>query len=143
MRFLDRLQPLGILVLRVILGVIMIAHGKEKVFGGMAHHVQTVIHLGMPGWMAYLSAGAEFFGGILVLAGLFTRFAALAICINMCVAIAGVHWKNGLMGAGGYQFPISLAAIAFALIFFGGGPIALDTVWRGGFRGSRGRGAKA
>lgn len=133
MRFLDRLQPLALLVLRIVLGVIMIAHGKQKIFGGMERHVQSVIHIGMPGWMAYLSAGAEFFGGILVLVGLITRFASLAICINMCVAIAGVHWKNGLIGNGGYQFPLTLAAIAFALIFLGGGPIGLDSVvWGGG-----------
>lgn len=129
MRFLDRLQPLALLVLRIVLGVIMIAHGKQKVFGGMEHHVQSVVHLGLPAWMAYLSAGAEFFGGILVLVGLITRLASFAICINMCVAIAGVHWKNGLIGNGGYQFPLTLAAIAFALIFFGGGPFALDSIW--------------
>lgn len=143
MRYLDRLQPLGLLALRVILGAIMIVHGKEKVFGGMAHHIQSVVHLGLPAWMAYLSAGAELFGGILVLAGLFTRIASLAICIDMCVAIVGVHWKHGLSGPGGYQFAISLAAMAFALIFYGGGPIALDAVWRGVRGGGKGRTAKA
>jgi len=42
-----------------------------------------------------------------------------------------IHWKNGLLGNGGYEFPLALAAIAFALIFFGAGPIALDSI-RGG-----------
>jgi uncharacterized membrane protein YphA (DoxX/SURF4 family) len=63
---------------------------------------------------------------------LLTRFASLAILIDMLVAIWKVHWKNGLLGDHGYQFPLSLAAIAFALIFFGPGPIALDTLRRGG-----------
>ena len=131
MRYLDRLQPLALLVLRLVLGAIMIAHGYSKVFGGLHHHVEMVGHLGLPGWMAYLSAGAEFFGGILVLLGLLTPLAALAIAINMSVAIALVHWKHGLTGAGGYEFPLSLAAIAFALIFFGAGPISLDALlWR-------------
>ena len=132
LRFLDRLQPLALLVLRIVLGIIMIAHGYPKVFGGLSEHVHHVSNLGLPGWLAYCSAAAEFFGGILLLLGLFTRIAALAILINMSVAIWKVHWKNGLLGNGGYQFPLALAAIAFALIFLGAGPIALDSIRRGG-----------
>jgi putative oxidoreductase len=132
LRYLDRLQPLGLLALRLVLGVIMIGHGYPKVFGGLSHHVQMVGSLGLPGWLAYFSAAAEFLGGILIIAGLWTRCAALAILINMTVAIAKVHWKNGLLGNGGYQFPLALAAIGFALIFLGAGPIALDSVRRGG-----------
>jgi uncharacterized membrane protein YphA (DoxX/SURF4 family) len=52
----------------------------------------------------------------------------------MCVAIAKVHWKHGVLGAGGMEFPLSLAAIAFALIFLGGGAISIDSI-RGGGRG--------
>ncbi len=86
MRFLDRLQPLGLLVLRLVLGAIMTVHGYHKIFGGMSHFVPTVAHLGLPAWMAYLSAGTEFFGGILLLVGLVTRCAALAVMIDMIVA---------------------------------------------------------
>jgi len=132
LRFLDRLQPLALLALRIVLGIIMIAHGYPKVSGGLSEHVHHVSNLGLPGWLAYCSAAAEFFGGILVLIGLFTRVAALAIVVNMSVAIWKVHWKNGLLGNGGYQFPLALAAIAFALIFLGAGPIALDSIRRGG-----------
>jgi putative oxidoreductase len=132
LRFLDRLHPLALLVLRIVLGIIMIAHGYPKVFGGLSEHVHHVNNLGLPGWLAYCSAAAEFFGGILLLVGLFTRIAALAILINMSVAIWKVHWKNGLLGNGGYQFPLALAAMAFALIFLGAGPIALDGIRRGG-----------
>jgi len=132
LRYLDRLQPLALLVLRLVLGAIMIGHGYPKIFGGMSHHMESVRHLGLPGWLAYLSAGAEFFGGIGVVLGLLTRLAGLAILINMAVAIAKVHWKNGMMGQGGYQFPLALGAMAFALIFFGAGPIALDAIRRGG-----------
>jgi putative oxidoreductase len=130
--YLDRLQPLALLVLRLVLGIIMIAHGFGKVFGGLSHHVHMVSNLGLPGWLAYFSAAAEFFGGILIIVGLLTRFAALAIMIDMIVAIWKVHWKNGLMRDHGYEFPLSVAAIAFALIFFGSGPIAFDTLRRGG-----------
>jgi putative oxidoreductase len=132
LRYLDRLQPLALLVLRLVLGVIMVRHGYPKVFGGLSHHVQAVSGMGLPGWLAYFSAAAEFLGGIAVILGLLTRLAALGITINMAVAIDKVHWKNGLLGNGGYQFPLSLAAIAFALIFLGAGPIALDAIRRGG-----------
>ncbi len=110
----------------------MIAHGSSKVFGGLSHHVQMVSNLGLPGWLAYFSAAAEFFGGILLIAGFLTRFAAFTIIIDMIVAIWKVHWKNGLRGDHGYEFPLALAAIAFALIFFGAGPIAFDSLRSGG-----------
>lgn len=128
MRYFDRLQPLALFVMRLVLGAIMVGHGYPKVFGGLHHHAQFVASLGLPAWTAYLSAFAEFFGGILVLIGLFIRCAALAICIDLSVAIAKVHIHKGLMGQGGYEFPLALATLAFALIFFGGGPIAFDHV---------------
>jgi len=131
LRYLDRLQPLALLALRVVLGVIMIGHGYPKLFA-LSHQVQGIRGLGLPGWLAYCSVAAEFLGGIAVLLGLLTRVAALSILINMAVAIGKVHWKNGLLGKSGYEFPLSLAAIAFALIFYGAGPIALDAVRRGG-----------
>ena len=61
MRYLDHSQPLALLVLRIVLGAIMIAHGYHKVFGGMAHTVQFISNLGLPGWAAYLSAYAAVF----------------------------------------------------------------------------------
>ena len=128
MRYLDRLQPLALLVMRLALGAVMVGHGYHKVFGGLHHHVQLVTSLGLPGWTAYLSAFTEFFGGMLVLIGLFTRAAAFAICINMSVAIAKVHFHNGLMGDHGYEFPLALAALAFGLVFLGGGAIAFDHI---------------
>ena len=130
LRFLDRLQPLGLLALRVVLGAIMIGHGYHKVFGGLSKHAGYVASIGMPHWLGYVSAFAEFGGGILLVAGLCTRCAAIAIFINMLVAIIKVHLHQGLMG--GYEYPLSLCAMAFALIFTGGGPISIDWVIGGG-----------
>jgi len=129
LRFLDRIQPLGLLALRLVVGIVMIGHGYGKVFhGGLTQHVQRVSALGLPGWLAYPSAFTEFFGGMLLIAGLFTRFVSVAVMIDMLVAISKVHWKNGMFGKGGYEFPLTVATIAFALIFLGGGPIALDAI---------------
>jgi len=131
-RYLDRLQPLALLFMRLALGAVMVVHGSHKVFGGLHNHAHFVASLGLPAWTAYLSSFTEFLGGILILAGLFTRAAAFAICINMIVAIWKVHWHNGLTGDHGFEFPLSLAVIACALIFFGAGPIAIDHILRGG-----------
>jgi putative oxidoreductase len=129
--FFDRLRPFAQLAMRIALGAIMIAHGYHKVFGGFHKHMEMVDSLGIPSWLAYLSAGTEFFGGIAILLGLFTRFFALAVMVEMVVAIWKVHFKNGLMGPGGYEFPMALAVIAFALACFGGGPWGFNFGGRG------------
>jgi len=131
-RLLDRLEPLALVAMRFLLGAVMIGHGFSKVFhGGLALHVHRVSSMGLPGWLAYPSAFTEFFGGILLILGVGTRFVSFAVLIDMAVAIWKVHWPNGMFGHGGYEFPLSLATIAFALISFGGGPIALDRLFRG------------
>jgi putative oxidoreductase len=132
--FFNRLQPLALLVMRLVLGAVMIAHGYHKVFGGFHHHMDFVGSLGLPHWLAYLSAGTEFFGGIAIVLGLFTRFFSLAFVIEMGVAIWKVHFKNGLTGTGGYEFPLALAAMAFALLCFDGGPWAATFGGRTGGR---------
>jgi putative oxidoreductase len=134
LNFLNRLQPLALLVLRLALGTIMIAHGWQKI----ADHLQGIIgvihHMGLPTFMAYLVVAAEFSGGILLVIGFLTRLAALAILVDMLVAIFKVHLPNGLFSPKGFEFPMACAAIAFALIFTGSGPIAIDWLW-----GSKGR----
>ncbi len=138
MRYLDRLQPLALLVMRLVLGAIMVAHGYHKVFGGLQHFAQVVHGMGLPQWLGYVSAFTEFLGGLLLLAGFFTRAAAFAVCIDLAMAIWKVHLHNGLIGSPdrpGYELALAAASLAFTLIFFGGGPIALDHVLRGGGSG--------
>jgi putative oxidoreductase len=135
MRYLDRMQALALLAMRLTLGVIMIAHGSQKVFGGLHQFAQTVHGMGLPAWLGYVASFTEFLGGLAILVGFFTRAAAFAVCIDLIVAIWKVHWHQGLLISGGrmgYEFALSAATIAFALIFFGGGPIAIDHVLRGG-----------
>ena|SRR5437868_6443845 len=124
--FLERGRFLGLLALRLVLGIIMVAHGYPKIFGGIHGHMQMVGSLGLPPWLGYFSAGTEFFGGVLLMVGLLTRIVSIAFVIEMLVAIAKVHWKAGLTGQGGYQFPLACGVIAFALIFLGAGPLSLD-----------------
>ena len=139
-RILENMQPFALLVLRAVLGVVMAAYGWQKVNGGMVQFKGFLVTIGMPGWMGYVSAYAELAGGILLIAGLLTRFAALAIFINMVVAVVKVTFKNGLVGPQGYGFSMALAAMAFLLIFFGGGSISLDSAVFAGGGGKKGPG---
>lgn len=138
MRYLDRMQPLALLALRLTLGIILIGHASHKVYGHLHEYAGYIGSLGLPKWLGYVSAFTEFIGGILLILGLLTRCAAFAVLINMSVAITRVHWKHGLLGAGGYEFPLALWTIAFSLIFFGAGPISIDAI-RGGGGGGWGR----
>lgn len=138
MDWFNRLQPFALLVLRLVLGAIMIAHGYHKVFGGFHGHQQFVSGLGLPGWLAYLSTGIEFIGGIAIVLGLYTRFFAAAFAIEMAIAIWKVHFRNGLTHQGGYEFPLALIAIAFALLCFDGGPWGFSFGKKSGGWGKKG-----
>jgi putative oxidoreductase len=119
----------------VALGSIMTVHGYHKVFGGLHQFAHMVGGMGLPSWLGYVSAFTELLGGLLIIVGFFTRPAASAVCINLCVAIGKVHLHNGLMGSAdrpGFEFPLAAATLAFALIFLGAGPISIDHVLRGG-----------
>ena len=122
-----RFRPAVPVVLRAVLGAIFIAHGFHKLAHGMPDFIRTVARLGFPiptafAWTAALS---EFLGGICVVVGLFTRYAALAIAIDMSVAITKVHLNEGLVG--GYEFPLALLAIALAIVLSGAGPASIDS----------------
>ena len=134
---LKRLQPFALLVMRLVLGAIMIAHGYKKVFGGFHAHQEFISGIGIPGWMAYLSTCTEFFGGIAIVLGLFAQFFSLAFFIEMLVAIWKVHFKHGFTAQGGYEFPLALVAISFALMCFGAGPYALTFSKSSGWGGKK------
>ena len=128
-------SSLALVPIRLELGIIFVAHGGQKLFGlfgggGFAATVESFAKMGfLPStFWAGLVGGVEFFGGIAVLIGLLTRFAALGIAITMAVAIFKVHWANGLLGQGGFQFPLALFGMALTLVFGGAGPwISLDS----------------
>lgn len=125
---------LDTLTLRVGAGVIFAAHGAQKLFGwfggygleGTAGWLDS-IGLGPGLLMAALSGGAEFFGGLLLIAGFMVRPAASALAFTMLVAIFSVHFSNGLfMANNGYEFALALLAISVALILRGAGSLSVD-----------------
>lgn len=127
---------IGALLLRIPVGIILTAHGAQKLFGwfggyGLEGTGQWMASIGLePGFlMALLAGAAEFFGGLALVFGLLTRPAALVSAFTMVVAIFSVHASNGLfMANNGYEFALSLLAATAALTALGGGRFALDNV---------------
>ena len=89
----DSDSNVGRLILRVFIGAALLTHGWPKMFGGLEHFTGFVASLGLPAphVMAFLSAFAECFGSMFLIAGLLTRPAAFLIVCNMAVAICGAH----------------------------------------------------
>ena len=131
-------EGLDTLPLRLGAGVIFSAHGAQKMFGWFGGYGLE----GTGGWMesiglapgilmAALAGGAEFFGGLLLIAGLAIRPAALALAVTMLVAIVSVHLQNGLfMSNNGYEFGLALLIISLTLVVRGAGSFSADRIFQ-------------
>ncbi|HEX6322327.1 MAG TPA: DoxX family protein [Vicinamibacterales bacterium] len=121
----------GLLLIRVALGIVMVAHGAQKLFtfgypgvvGGF-----TQMGLPLPGISAALIIAAELGGGILMLAGLFTRFAGAAFAFAMTVAALKVHLAAGFFLPSGYEFTMMLGAAALGIVLTGPGRFSIDAL---------------
>jgi putative oxidoreductase len=122
------MRPAVSLLGRLILGAILFSHGWGKVIprGSLYNFAHTVAHMGLPYWLGYVAAFTEFFGGAALILGLLTPIAALGVAIEMVVAIVKVHLRHGLMGPQGYEFPLSVLAVALFLLADGPGYLAVD-----------------
>jgi putative oxidoreductase len=141
-KFLDKLQPLSLLVLRVALGIIFLYHGYPKLMHTHGNLQGVFVEHGLPGYFVYVSGILETFGGGLLLLGLLTRIAASLLAIEMCVAIWKVHSLYGIYAVHDYEFPLALAAACFVLATGGGGKISVDyPIFEGGPRGRGNRGS--
>jgi hypothetical protein len=77
--------------------------------------------------MAAVVGATEFFGGVMLITGIFTRLAALALAINMVFAIKLAHWKQGLIGsASGYMYALSMLGAMVGLFANGPGVLSAD-----------------
>jgi putative oxidoreductase len=120
--------------LRVPIGLILAAHGSQKLFGwfggyGLEGTGQWMASVGLnPGFvMALLAGSGEFFGGIALTLGLMTRPAAIVSAITMLVALFWVHWGNGFfLDTHGIEYALALISATMTLIFMGGGRYSLD-----------------
>lgn len=121
------------LPLRLSLGIVFMAHGGQKLFGWFGGYGLTATagffeqKMGMaPGilWAGLAGAG-EFFGGLFVLLGLFTRFGALSIAIVMLAAMFKVHWGAFFLPVG-VEYALILFCSAVTLLIEGGGAYSAD-----------------
>jgi putative oxidoreductase len=127
--WLDRFRPLGVLIARIVLGAVMLVHGWHKIFprGSLYNFTQTVAHLGLPYWLGYVAAFTEFFGGALLILGLLVPVAALGVAIDMAVAVLKVHLHHGFSAPQGFEYPLSLFALALMILCSGSGHLAVDS----------------
>ncbi len=127
------------LVVRVVLGLVFVAHGSQKVLGafggpGLKGVVANMKQMGVPAPLAVLAAFTEFLGGLAVVVGFLARPAALGLAVVMVVAIATVHAKHGFFlnmhmipGRGhGFEFNLALLAMALSIVVGGAGMWSID-----------------
>lgn len=122
------------LILRVPIGLILTAHGSQKLFAwfggyGLDSTAQWMATVGLTPalLMALLAGSAEFFGGVALMLGLLTRPAAVANALTMLVALLSVHLGKGFfMDTHGIEYALALLSATSALIFIGGGRYSLD-----------------
>jgi len=138
-------DSLALMMIRIPLGVIFIAHGSQKLLGlfggpGLTATFRTFEEkMGIPPVFTFLAIIAEFGGGIGVLLGLLTRFSAAGIAATMAVAMYKVTLANGFFlnitcipGRGsGIEYNLALLGMALALVLKGGGPWSVDRyLWK-------------
>lgn len=137
-RLMGTSNDVALTILRLVLGVVFLAHGSQKMlgwFGGYGFHgtMGFFEHLGMPAPVAFLVICTEFFGGLGLIVGLLTRIAALGIGVEMIGAIFMVHLPNGFFmnwygtqKGEGFEYHLLAIATAAALLLRGAGAFSLD-----------------
>lgn len=121
---------------RIMIGIIFAAHGAQKLFGlfggyGIEGTAGFMESIGLtPGYlMAFLAGAGEFFGGLFLIAGFLTRFAALTTAIISIVAMITVHLNNGFfMSNNGFEFILLLLVGSISLIISGSGKVGIDKI---------------
>ena len=126
-----RSGPGAALLLRLALGVMFLAHGLVLKFltYGLAGTAAFFVQVGLPGWLAYVTAIVEVAGGVLLILGVQARWVALALSPILLGALIWVHAANGWVFTapnGGWEYPAYLFVLCVAQLLLGDGPAALS-----------------
>jgi putative oxidoreductase len=128
----DKQKDYAIALLRIIVGILFVAHGGQKLFvygiGGTTGAF-TQMGIFLPGIMAPLITLLEFFGGIALIVGFLTRLVGLGLAFDMLGAIAFVHLKGGFFMPTGYEFALTLLIASLGLAIAGSGALSIDSLF--------------
>jgi len=126
--FYAAMEPIAYTIMRVVFGFIMIMHGWPKwTRGAEAIGNAFATNYGVPRSFAYLAIFFEVVGGAAVIVGLFTRFFASALAIELLIAMFAAHWAKGFsVGGGGYEYVMFLGFVCFFIAIRGGGVYSVD-----------------
>jgi putative oxidoreductase len=127
-------MDLGLLILRIVVGLLLIGHGTQKLFGwfGGSGIEKWVAGIGTRGFMpamlwGWAGALGETLGGILLALGFLSPLGSFAIAASMVVAIVTAHWSKGIWNSkAGIEFPLTNIAAVLALALTGPGLYSLD-----------------
>jgi putative oxidoreductase len=122
------MEPIAYTIMRVVFGFIMIMHGWPKwTRGAEVIGNAFVNNYGVPRSFAYLAIFFEVVGGAAVIVGLFTRFFASALAIELLIAMFAAHWAKGFsVGGGGYEYVMFLGFACLLIAIRGGGRYSVD-----------------
>lgn len=127
------LSPLAEPMVRIAAGLILVPHGAQKLFGWFGGYgIEATgqffaTKLGLPAWIAVVAGLIEFFGGLALAAGLFTRPVAALVTGLMAVAVVQVHLGAGFFWtSGGFEYPLLWGIVALSFVVRGGGHLSLD-----------------
>ncbi|MEK6922199.1 MAG: DoxX family protein [Nanoarchaeota archaeon] len=127
MTAIETLVPYATIPLRILLGIIFIAHGYPKLFK-FKDYKEKFKAIGFPPFVLALVGIAEFVGGIGTIFGFLTRFTAIVWIIMMIVAtyLKAFKWNKGLVE--GYELDLTILAGALTLFILGAGPLSIDAL---------------
>jgi putative oxidoreductase len=138
-KLLSTSNDFALTILRVVLGIVFVAHGSQKMLGwfggyGFSGTMNSFTHdMHIPAVFAFLAIAAEFFGGLGLLLGVLARIAAFGITMNMLVAIFMVHLPNGLFmnwsgqqKGEGIEYHLLVLAITITIMMRGAGALSVD-----------------
>ena len=126
MSLLKKWEALTLFLLRCGLATVFIYHGYPKLFGSTGRFVEAFQTLGLPAYFVYIAGAIEFFGGVALALGLFTRVAGLLLLFDMAAAMWKYNLNEGIYAVREYELPLILGLASLAISATGGGQFTLD-----------------